>query len=129
MVMRACAVIVLCFVGVLAGACGDYEIPLRHGYFVARTSSDEFALVAPDHHVVIGPTIKEFHVYRDIVVGRVYGSEGDEFFIVDMKDGRAERGLAEHEWRKRLEARGISAPHLSKPNRWQKIIPSAYSDH
>jgi hypothetical protein len=126
--MTARAVIALCFVGVLAGACGDYEIPLPHGYFVARTSSDEFALVAPNHHVIVGPTIKGFHVYRDIVVGRVSRGTSNEFFIVDLKGGRTEKGLAEGEWRKRLEARGVSAPHLSKPSRYQKLFPSTYLD-
>ena len=127
--MRTHCAIVFCVVGIFIGACGDYEIPLRRGYFVARTSSDEFALIAPDRHVIVGPTIKAFHVYRDVVVGKANSGAGDAFFIVDMKGGRAEQGLAEREWRKRLEARGISAPNLSKPSRCQKFFPSTYSDH
>ena len=126
--MKTGPVMVLCFIGALTCACGDYEIPLRHGYFVARVGSNEFALVAPDHRVIVGPTITGFHVYRDTIVGRVRAGTADAFFIVDMNGGRAETGLAEREWRKRLEAKGVSSPRLNKPNRLQKLMPSVYSD-
>jgi hypothetical protein len=112
MVVRRRCVTAMCFVCALTWGCGDYEIPLRNGYLVARVSSGEFALVAPDHHVVIAPTITGLHVYGSAVVGNT--NRHDDFFIVDMRSGRSETRLTEREWRTRLRARGIVSPHLNK---------------
>jgi len=111
---RRASAVAICFAGALAAACGDYEIPLRHGYFIARVSSDTFVLVAPDHRVVVRPTITAYGVDGDVVAGR---DDHGFYFIVDTASGTRETQLIEREWRRRLQARGISAPQLRAPSR------------
>jgi hypothetical protein len=70
--------------------CGDYEIPLRNGYFIARVSSGTWAIVAPDRRVLIGPSVDKYAVKGDVVVGRVRisGSDTVAYFIVNDKNRR-----------------------------------------
>jgi hypothetical protein len=51
-------------VTVIAG-CGDYEVPLRHGYILGRISSGTFVVVDPSHHVVVGPTVNGCKIVGD----------------------------------------------------------------
>jgi hypothetical protein len=103
---------------VLAG-CGDYEIPLRHGYILGRISSGTFVVVDPSQHVVVGPTVNGCMVVGDLFIGRVSGDDGQQsYFIVNMRSRNVQRGLRENEWRRQLATYGVTDYRLIRPTRY-----------
>ena len=104
-------------------ACGDYEIQLRRGYILGRTSSETFVVVDPSRHVIVGPTVDRCRVEGDLFIGRV-STRGDQhsFFIVDMRTGNIQRGLRETEWRRQLTASGVTDYRLIRPTRFVKSL-------
>jgi hypothetical protein len=105
-------------VTVIAG-CGDYEVPLRHGYILGRISSGTFVVVDPSRHVVVGPTVNGCKIVGDLFIGRVSGDDGQQsYFIVDMRSRNVQRGLSENEWRRHLTAYGVTDYRLVRPTRY-----------
>ena len=105
------------FAAVITG-CGDYEIPLRHGYLLGRISSDTFVLVDPSKRIVVGPTVDSCQVVGDLFIGRVSRDDGQQsYFIVDMRSRNVHRDLSETEWRRQLAAKGVTDFRLVRPTR------------
>jgi hypothetical protein len=106
-------------VAVVLAGCGDYEIPLSHGYILGRISSGTFVVVDPSHHVVVGPTVDRCQVVGDFFIGRVSGDDGQHsYFIVNMRSGNVQRGLNEIEWRRQLATSGVTDYRLVRPTRY-----------
>jgi len=97
----------------------DYEIPLPNGYILARISPGEFVIVAPDRrHIVVGPTVDEYAVMGDVVVGHVRASNGKQsYFIIDSRNVKVDDGLSREDWIRKLAMYRISGVHLGLPHR------------
>ena len=104
-----------------AGACGDYEIPLGHGFILVRTSPEVFAIVDPPHRVIAGPTVDRYRVHGDIVTGHVRSNGRETYFVIDMRTREAALLLTEGQWRQTLAQRGITDLTLMKPPRYRLI--------
>ena len=101
-------------------ACGDYQISLPNHYILGRIQSDSFVIAAPDHKIVLGPSIKRYAIVRDFVVGveaREYSAES--YFVLNTSTGVVEHMQSSNEWRRRLQELAMSEPLLAKPQRSQ----------
>lgn len=117
--MRSIRVALLALVAALIAGCGDYEIPLRHGYILGRISSGTFVVVDPSRHVVVGPTVDRCQVVGDLFIGRVSIDNGPpSYFIVNMRSRIVQRGLSETEWRRQLATNGVKEYRLVRPTRY-----------
>ena len=117
--MSGVRVVLIALAVIVAVGCGDYEIPLRHGYILGRISSGTFVVVDPSQHVVVGPTVDGCNVVGDLFIGRVSSDEGQQsYFIVNMRSRNVQRGLTENEWRRQLAAYGVTDYRLVRPKRY-----------
>jgi len=102
--------------------CGDYEIPLRHGYVLGRIRSGVFVVVDPTQHVVVGPTVDRCQIVGDLFIGRVANDKGQHiYFIVNMRSRTVQDGLNENEWRRQLAASGVTDYRLVRPTRYATL--------
>ena len=80
--------LVLLIAGAALLGCGDYEIPLQRNYIIARTSSNIFIVVAPDRHVVLGPSVDLYAQHDGLLIGRVVDEASPpSYFVLDMNSG------------------------------------------
>jgi hypothetical protein len=77
----------------------DYEIPLPHGYFIARWQAGDFALISSDRHTVVVRNVKTFalhgNVVRDGLQAMRWESELDAMKVRDRELRRPNRTLAQ----------------------------------
>lgn len=117
--MRSVRVALIALAVTVIAGCGDYEIPLRHGYILGRISSGTFVVVDPSQHIVVGPTVDGCRVVGDLFIGRVSGDDGQQsYFIVNMRSRNVQRGLSENEWRRQLATYGVKDHRLVRPTRY-----------
>jgi hypothetical protein len=96
----------------------DYEIPLPHGYFIARWQAGDFALISSDRHTVVVRNVKTFALHGDIVFGESADvGETAKFFIVDTKSNVVRDGLQAMRWESELDAMKVRDRELRRPNR------------
>jgi len=95
---------------------GDYEIPLRHGYFIARVGEGKFCVVDPERHVIILPSVNEYQVHGDVLIGRVSQLNSQTFFVLDMKTHKLESNLTARQFADEIRKRGIHDPSLRRPS-------------
>lgn len=103
----------------MLGGCpggGDFEIPLPHGYFIARVQPGHFVLVAPDRHTIVLRAIRSYYVQKDVVVGELAQAGGaSEFFILDTHSGVLNANLRSEDWEQRVRIFGITEKSLHEP--------------
>jgi hypothetical protein len=102
--------------------CGDYEIPLRNGYFIARVSSDTWVIVGPDHNVLVGPSVDQYAIKGDVVAGRVRPSDDAAvtYFVLNTRTGTTINIRDEGAWRRELARQHIQDVVLVRPARGQR---------
>ena len=96
---------------------GDFEIPLPHGYFIARVQLGHFVLVAPDRHTIVLRAVRSYFVENDMVVGELAQAGGSsEFFILDTRSGALNTNLRSEDWGQRVRIFGITEKSLHEPH-------------
>lgn len=114
--------LVFLLTGAVLLGCGDYEIPLQSNYIIARTSSNMFIVVAPDRHVVLGPSVDLYAQHDGLLIGRVVDeTSSPSYFVLDMNSGRLSTWKEETLWRNELARRNIPESRLQKPSRLGRL--------
>ncbi len=103
----------------LAG-CGDYNIQLPRGYFLARIDSGAFAIVNPQNRVItpLSHNGVALAVVGDMVVGQIdpmpplsgRAELANTFFIVNTATGEAAANLSGENYLAQLRELGIPTP-------------------
>lgn len=106
---------------------GDYAIELPNGYELVRFNGLETGIVAPGGRLVINPTVREYAVLGDLVVGNADVPERLEgqpapfrtaagYFVLNTDSGEIADGLTDEAWRAKLAELGIGdEPKLNRP--------------
>jgi hypothetical protein len=109
------------FLRYLAAGGTDYRIALGNGYELVRTSSEHIMMSAPDHTVILGPTVNSYRTSRYYVFGHVSSTESARvtaFFLVDTRNGKLQLWSTKKQWLRGLKKAGVVGPYdLKRPMR------------
>jgi hypothetical protein len=123
---RACSILLV----LTALACGDYSVELPNEYELVRFNAFESGIVMPDGTLVVEPTIDEYAVVGDMVLGHAEIPRSlpnqeaplrtvSGYFFLDTATGQLRDGLERTAWVSELEGKGITdLPELAAPSRF-----------
>lgn len=118
-------------------ACGDYQIRLPGGHYLARVYAGAFLIVKDRDgrglggDVVVNASVDSYQVLDGLIVGHVstldYMSPEEKevskpgYFILNAKTHEVKEGLDKKAWLDALRALGVNnGPRLSKPSRFDR---------